>query len=207
MTNEVKLPDDKPEAFDEVVKFVYSGGITVPLDHECSGGCEENCEGQKTTKHDIYRTLALVELYVLGDRLCMEELCNLVVDVIRQRHKDVVTSPIFLTALQDAGLSESPLTKFLVRQMANDICVSGFAKLSAGFDNASLPAFFERGGVEPQLVVKRMSEVCALADMENVSHDPSQKDPHCMYHQHRDTPKCVEDTEGGSPVSGKRKRT
>jgi BTB/POZ domain len=178
---EIELPVDLPAAFEEVLKWVYTGSITSPL-KEPDGG-------------DYLIVHNLVHTYILADKLCMESLCNEVVDTIKAWHKNSITNPVFLSHFQDGVLSDSELKKFLVHQLAHDIFAYADVQDEEEvgcLDEESLVKFFEQGGSEAWEVVKRMKELQKHYCGRDVRHlDPSRENSTCAYHRHRDTESCL----------------
>jgi BTB/POZ domain len=171
-TSEVELPVDLPAAFEEVLKWVYSGNVTSPFALPAS-------EGETIVQN-------LVHTYILADKLCMESLCNQIVDTVKAWHEEFHLMPTILVPFRGGVLSDSGLRTFLIRQLALDICAHEPA-------DDLLAEFFEQGGSEVWEVVKRMRELQREFTRDNVCNaDPSREDPNCVYHRHRDTKSCLE---------------
>jgi hypothetical protein len=135
----VELPVDLPAAFEEVLKWVYSGEVTLPLE-------------LPEDEQQITAVLNLVHTYILADKLCMESLCHEIVDTFKAWHQKKVITPIFLSPFQDGILFDSGFRTFLIRQLAHDMHTHGLAE-------DPLVKFFEQGSSEAWDVVQSMRDL------------------------------------------------
>ena len=93
-TNTVTLPDDKPEAFECILKWVY-------------GKTTEICTTKALPKEDL-----CTRAYLLADKLCMEALSNALMDDIMEFHK-----ANFADANELLEVPESALKEFLIARL------------------------------------------------------------------------------------------
>lgn len=162
-TKTVNLPEGSPEAFECVLKWVYSKVIERPK-------ALEFCNSRR-----------LYEAQLLADKLCMEALCNLLMETIMTWHDDMWS---FASILPE--IPESPLKNFLVLQLAWDLRVGKIWKNSLA--EQSLEKFFSSG--KPEVI--RVMQAQGKSIIYNERGQPCDG-PRCKYHKHVDTEKCKEE--------------
>ena len=99
-TKAVKLLEDDPEPSRRILKWGYTKVIEKPQDKN----------------HDHSRQL--FRAYTLADKLCMELLCNLLMDIILEWHRVMYSMAGLLEEVPDSVLKDH-----LVAQLAWDIYV------------------------------------------------------------------------------------
>ena len=170
----VTLPEDDPEAFSHVLRWVYRGDIEKPSDERDPGLAQR-----------------LFQTYSLADKLCIEVLCNALVDVIVDWHEHVYSYPTLLSDLPNSALKD-----FLVAQLAWDLQEPGIWEGAESPDEPTsadeLKEFFLSGAVEVYDVMKTKGRLIIDQEQGKSLVDPC-KESKCKYHKHLDTRKCEEE--------------
>lgn len=164
-TSTVYLPEDNPEAFQCILKWVYSKVIETPKARES------------------YNSMRLYEAQLLADKLCMEVLSNLLMDMIVTWHDTMWSCASILPEIP-----ESPLKDFLVAQLAWDLREAEIWK--DGEAEESLAEFFGCG--KPEVIRVMQAQGRSITDNDTTEPCWGAK---CKYHKHVDTEKCKEEEE------------
>ena len=166
-TKTVKLPDDEPRAFEWVLPWAYSKEIRKP----------EKSWGVRMARR-LYQT------YLLADKLCMEALCNAIMDVVIDWHQ---TDYSFANLVPE--LTPSPLKDFVKAQVAWDLRDPEVWNKKG--TSAYLKEFFLSGTPEVVEVMRANGKLIQDEQEGETIVDPC-KEPKCKYHKHMDTQKCKE---------------
>ena len=178
--NVVTFPDDDPEVFAQVMKWVYSSTVTTPT-------ISDDDPAENFTAVTL-----LLNTYMLADKWCMEDLQNKLLDVICDWHRPQTTSPFFIKKLMDKGSPDCRLKEFLIQQLAFDLRKEGCGLHREIFDPGH--ASFLRSGSEEAYQV-----VVAMASLRDDSVDPSSRKG-CYWHNHVLTPACEVSVETASDM-------
>jgi hypothetical protein len=180
---EIYLPEDEPDAFDLFIQWLYNSRL------DCKAFC---VEGKSSAEiHEPCWTLmsTLISLYILADKICLEELKNTVMDNFKDIGKTHKFTPFAIIRIYAKGPSGSPLRRLAARKCKHDI--QAFGGLIGYSDGTWTEAIERNKGFAIDILH-------AIADGEK--HRPSGgtglwnpcEDPDCKYHEHKSTPKCAD---------------
>lgn len=161
------LKEESPEAFGEVLRWMYRGRLPNP-------------QNEETTD------MSLINVYILADKLCMEELKNSIITMLCHFYVDAfMTTTSGLTLLAEKGLDTCELRSFLLWQLSRDMAELGYAVVLQHAPD--LKEFVDAGGED---VVQLFEETtgCKVDDLEELDMDGKDK---CRWHEHRMTPVCA----------------
>lgn len=84
LTGEVKLPEDPPRAFKEIVNYIYHERLSFDLDALCQLTVDLGEAEAWRTSARYEKFFLIIQVYALTKKLAMEELMNLTIDIIRK---------------------------------------------------------------------------------------------------------------------------
>ena len=165
-SNTVKLPTDDPETFNSVLKWMY--GYRHNIDKNV---------GPAETKY-------LIKAWVMGDKLCMEEMRNDFMDSIKNQYKYWTVQYYILELVEELVPQPSHLRTFFVKQMAVDLArgEKDHPENEKSFESDAID-FFQSGSTMVAEIVYEMRE--------GIKQDPSHG-PSCIFHDHVETEPCQE---------------
>ena len=158
------LKDESPDAFDEVLRWIYSGMVPKPKDDK-----------------DF---MPLINAYILADRLCIEELKNSIVTELYHFSSEYITSPSGIMTLAEKGLADCRLRSFLLWQLSHDIVELGCQYVLEMVPK--LREYIAAGGDE----IVHLFEITVdrkKGDLEVLQLNGKDK---CRWHEHLMTPVC-----------------
>jgi BTB/POZ domain len=158
------LKDESPDAFDEVLRWIYSGMVPKPKDDK-----------------DF---MPLINAYILADRLCIEELKNSIVTELCHFSSKNFATPSGIMTLAEKGLAGCKLRSFLLWKLSQDVVQLGYRHMLKRFPE--LKEYIAAGGDE----VAHLFEItvgCKKGDLEVLQMDGKNK---CRWHEHLATPFC-----------------
>jgi hypothetical protein len=125
-TKTIKLPDDQPELFEQIMEYAYRGQCTfsrtMPVDRDRT---EQQLDEARDT------LMLLLQLYALADRLCIEELANHLVDLYIESCTHFAVLGEAMAYLTDRGPPNGKLRDFALEQTAWRICSDGWDSYKA----------------------------------------------------------------------------
>jgi hypothetical protein len=177
-TGELHLPEEDPHVISIMLSWIYLG----------SGALRTMMLSGKLYSH-------LPQLYITADKFCMEAFKNELMDITRStylRDPGGIIKASFAIWMYENTMPDSPMRLWLARQYAweyrhnagrsmkqqNEVENKGYKELLNCVD---------KGGDLATDIFKAMMERQGYS--ESVSGNPA-RDDDCVYHEHRDTPKC-----------------
>lgn len=161
------LTEESPEAFDEVLRWVYQSRVSDPQNGETND-------------------MALIHAYILADKLCMEELKNSIVTMLwRYYDSNYMTTTGGLTLLEENGLPTCKLRSLLLWELSGCIVAKGYTKVL--LHAPDLKEYIGAGG-EGVVELFEATAGCTEADLEELDWNGEDK---CRWHEHLMTPVCA----------------
>lgn len=172
----VRMPEDDPETFQRVLRWVYFAEIDQNLVWHLAG------------------MRGLVKTYALADKLCMEKLANSIMDITKTWHRIHCS---YATLLIDSPLGL--MKEHLTEQLAWDIRKGAVWKIREKADDLAL--FLCSGAPEIHDVMEAIKTL-ALIDQMGYDLEEAVRGWDCKYHKHIDTEECIEESPAGGDWSG-----
>lgn len=180
LTNIIRMPEDKPEIFDDMIGFLYFGDLSL----------EKYRLSLLDNKHDAdsnkWKMLhRLEELYQLAEKLDYEELHNKIMDILLDISYQF--SPRSLDRMHQRCSIDSSWIKFGIARFAYDFTkygLAGMSKHAGSMKESEVLDWFAGGGDLVREVMQWLGTV----------HDWRWRSPRegsrCKWHVHRRTPEC-----------------
>lgn len=163
--NEMSFPEDDPEAFGLLLRWMYESRLEVP-----------------SSILSVPPVRPFIQLYVLADKLVLENLQNEVMDVITTLHNGRPPSYEIVRLAYHGTMHNASLRMFLMETV-----VWPYAQGSRkGQELGSEENLISKAGGD--LAVDFAKKL--LACFNNSFRNP-QDGSHCRYHIHKDTTKCL----------------
>jgi BTB/POZ domain len=116
---EMYLPEDEPDAFDLFIRWLYNSRL------DCKAFCVEGKSSAEIHAPRWALMSTLISLYILTDKVCLEELKNTVMDNFKDIAKTHKFSPFAIIRIYAKGPSGSPLRRLAARKCKHDIQAFG----------------------------------------------------------------------------------
>ena len=177
----VKLPEDDPAAFSEVVDWLYHKKFEVDLAKVCA----KKCEGPPHRCRDL--AITRTRTYFLAKKLIAESIQNAAIDSLRDAWSRVLPGAPTLRVIFMGGSRDDKIHELARRLLAFKICQAGsWDEWKANKPNVYTNLL--QGNSE--LLEVALSAVISFPDKEWQNSVP--KLPACYFHDHVDTAKCKE---------------
>ena len=152
----IELPDDDPEVFGYVARWLY---------------------GRPARVKEGVSPVTLVDFYVFADKLMNEDLKNQAMDMLQEYHEGAQIKMATLQRLVDRNLKECNCMSYLVRQAAHDMVVYGNGMWAIN----NWEDFLNLG---PEITKRVVEEIQSLCDPLPVVIDDPSSLRDCQYHEH-----------------------
>jgi hypothetical protein len=161
---EVSLEDEKIDAFDNFVRWLYAQNIT-----------------STHLKHDLW-----IDTYLLADKLCMEAFKNKILDLVRRMHVKQQMTVAAVKLLVESGPQRCQLIEYCVQQLAYDLVYDGYHSY---MDNVDGDQTLPEAGPEVLALLFLELEKAHKAEKDHMLVDPAILSG-CHFHDHKDTDLC-----------------
>jgi hypothetical protein len=194
-TKEVKLREDSPVAFEQVLEFAYRSKCRIIVPPK-----DPILNVSKEASDQVY---ILLKTYILADKLCMESLSNHLIDLHKSFAHYYEICGGELAFLTTHGPPGNKMREFPLQQAAWEVGVVG----RDAYRKRSMELFdsFVDLSVESALAVTEKAFRIRRADGR-----PAKQASACRWHIHLTTPKCEEqdgaDGADGETTAEKRQR-
>ena len=180
-SGQVKLPEDEPKAFSEVLHFMYFQRLSFDicaLHAKAAQSAVLNPDDKKPAL--TKKSSLLVKVYILGKKLGMEALQNATVDALRNSAQYTRFGSCQLNLVESGTEDNDPMRWMLLYSKARDIKHDGWKKWRRG---PTYRYWLQENPEAGEMIAE------TLAGYEDQG--PTYQDGfHCHWHSHIDTPAC-----------------
>lgn len=173
-STQASLPDDSPAACERVLRYVYTGKVVSNIPGpECPDGYENGNEA-------IDETLLVMRMYLLADKLCLEDLANDLIDELRKSYKTWNISDYELKLALEYG--NQTLKRLTLRKLVYQIKQDGWETVVTG--NPDKIGKLLRSNAQHGMDVAKA--ISGYHDLDDLSRDADS----CSWHVHEMRSKC-----------------
>jgi len=188
----VELPNDDPAIIECILRWL--------LKHGQIAGIPANLEINVRQKSETRYALELTRLYACAVKYNVEGLANDIVDAFIIHSSVRLVAPCTITALTQAGLSQSDLRKYLLTRLAYDLVIAGKNFERSTPTGASWDVYcFQNPGLEAEIRSFDPADTvdlfrhCSMvygSGLSGVGNKTAYKD-RCTWHRHTFTKACT----------------
>ena len=171
-SNSVALPEDEFDAIVQVIHYLYTGKLEHPVSDRMS-------EEERRGTAGLYR-----KTYIAADKLCMEELCNFIMDWFINYNQWHIPSLGSTSYLISHGPEGSPLVDLSIKALACMIKYEGWDEYS----EECYPNLDEEFQRYPEAALRLSKEISSKDNKKLLT--PAFYKEKCKWHTHIKTSKC-----------------